>query len=294
MNRICSPRFAAAVCLLTLGWLVAAASTGAAPRVRNVLIVSLDGFRPDGISLKRTPTLVRLLARGAGTLRARTVLPSVTLVGHTSMLTGVEPEVHGFTWNGETRLRPLRVPTIFKMAAREGLSCGMVVCKKRFFQLVSDGEETEILHPGWTAGKIVSVAIPYLKEKQPRLCLVHLTDADSSGHKHGFMSQEYLKALTRTDQELGRLLKGLDAAGMADDTLVIVTADHGGKGKRHGRGIDEDVLIPWIVSGPGVKRRHSIDRDVSVKDTAATALWVLGLPVPDRMTGRPVIEAFAK
>ena len=85
-----------------------ASSRVAAPRLtgltEHVVLVSIDGLRPDAISPKETPTLSRLTTEGSYTLSARTILPSKTLPSHTSMLTGQPPDIHGVSWNTNARL----------------------------------------------------------------------------------------------------------------------------------------------------------------------------------------------
>ena len=66
---------------------------------RNVVVVSIDGLRPDAIAAYRAPTLQRLMREGSYSLSARTIDPSTTLPSHTSMLTGQPPERHGVRWN---------------------------------------------------------------------------------------------------------------------------------------------------------------------------------------------------
>src|SRR5918995_285305 len=66
---------------------------------KNVLLVSIDGLRPDAIAKFSAPTLQRLIREGRYSLSARTIMPSTTLPSHTSMLSGERPEVHGVSWN---------------------------------------------------------------------------------------------------------------------------------------------------------------------------------------------------
>jgi arylsulfatase A-like enzyme len=115
---------------------------------------------------------------------------------------------------------------------------------------------------------------------------VHFSDPDEYGHASGWMSHAYLRGVHASDQCLAAVLAAIDASGLGDDTLVIVTADHGGHDRLHAgarRAIDR--TIPWIVRGPGVAGDTVLDADVSTMDTAATALAALGLPMPPTMAG---------
>jgi arylsulfatase A-like enzyme len=101
------------------------------------------------------------------------------------------------------------------------------------------------------------------------------------------MSEIYLFEITQTDKAVGRIL-----AALPPDTLVILTADHGGHDTGHGSNLPEDMTIPWIIVGPDVVVDHEIQSPVVTTDTAATALYVLGLSLPPDADGQPVHEAF--
>jgi arylsulfatase A-like enzyme len=77
----------------------------------------------------------------------------------------------------------------------------------------------------------------------------------------------------------------------AGNYTLIVTADHGGHGRSHGSDALEDTTIPWIVYGEGVAS-DGRPEGVRTMDTAATALWLLGVNVPAAFDGAPVLEAF--
>jgi arylsulfatase A-like enzyme len=100
------------------------------------------------------------------------------------------------------------------------------------------------------------------------------------------MSEAYMKGVQQSDRCLGTLLAAIDGSGLGERTLVIVTADHGGHGRKHSGGHNHvDRSIPWIVRGPGVAAGTSLDTPVSTVDTAATTLAALALPRPPEMIG---------
>jgi arylsulfatase A-like enzyme len=93
---------------------------------------------------------------------------------------------------------------------------------------------------------------------------------------------------------MGRLLEALERAGIAGQTAIIVSTDHGGHLKTHGTEMVEDMTIPWVAQGAGVQARGEMKGvDISTCDTAATVLELLGLQVPPGWVGRPVREALA-
>jgi arylsulfatase A-like enzyme len=127
---------------------------------------------------------------------------------------------------------------------------------------------------------------------KPNLCFIHFTDSDDTGHKYGWGSPQQVKAFSEVDAALGEIVKAIEAAGISGQSVLIVTADHGGHSRTHGRNIPDDMLIPWIAWGKEVKRYFRITGTVTTYDTAATALWLLGLPLPEAFDGQPVMSAF--
>jgi predicted AlkP superfamily pyrophosphatase or phosphodiesterase len=64
-----------------------------------VIIISIDGLRPDAVQSAPAPSILALTGRGSYSWSAQTILPSNTLPSHVSMLTGFLPEAHGVTWD---------------------------------------------------------------------------------------------------------------------------------------------------------------------------------------------------
>ena len=139
---------------------------------------------------------------------------------------------------------------------------------------------------------VAGQAAAYIREHKPRICFIHFPDVDKAGHASGWGSPEQKEALKVTDQALGQIVKAITAAGIADTSVILVSADHGGHEKNHSDNIPDDMNIPWVAWGMGVKKGHTIERLVSTFDTAATTLWLLGVPVPAEFDGKPVEEAF--
>ncbi|NDC36703.1 MAG: hypothetical protein EBZ48_01480 [Proteobacteria bacterium] len=84
-----------------------------------VLIISIDGLRPDVLLRAQAPVLKDLLQKGSFSFYARTTQIALTLPSHMSMLTGVSPDIHGVTWNDARPVVSERyplVPTLFVYA----------------------------------------------------------------------------------------------------------------------------------------------------------------------------------
>jgi arylsulfatase A-like enzyme len=79
---------------------------------------------------------------------------------------------------------------------------------------------------------------------------------------------------------------------MAKSTIVLITADHGGKGKGHSGTNMGEIEIAWILVGPGVATDKEVTTHVNTYDTAATVAYVIGQKTPKCWIARPVLEAF--
>lgn len=271
-------------------------------KVDHVVIISIDGCRPDLLLRCDAPTLRELYRGGAYSFWARTTPNSITLPSHTSMLTGVSPRKHGIEWNRDLPLaRPVysNSPTIFYAAKRAGYSTGMAAGKSKFdflavpgtldFESIpekSTGKDTDVAREAW---KIITSA-------QPNLMFVHFPGVDNAGHKYGWGTPEQAEAVAQADRAVARVLDAISDAKLEDRTVVIISADHGGAGKNHGPDDPRCRHIPWIASGPGVKKGIDLTTDetleIRTEDTFATACWLLGIPLDPRLDGKPVTAAF--
>ncbi|MSR06500.1 MAG: alkaline phosphatase family protein [Gemmatimonadetes bacterium] len=298
-----SPRWSPGAAVVVLAVLLAFAGVSCEPTpvVRGssfrVVVISLDGLRPDAITAANAPTLMRLIQEGAATLTAQTVLPSLTLPAHTSMVTGLVPERHGITWNDDTSPpEPVDLITIFDYATRAGYTSAMFVGKSKLIPLVHPGAPTKVSIPpvGQVWGsEIVSAQVrEYLSAAtaRPNLLFIHFPDIDAAGHAYGWMSTQYLAAVQHADSGVARVWQAAKQTFGSDLTL-IVTADHGGVGGGHAEGSRLSTTIPWIAWGNGVTPKI-LSSDTRGVDTGPTALWLLGLSPPTDWDGVPVTSAF--
>jgi predicted AlkP superfamily pyrophosphatase or phosphodiesterase len=249
----------------------------------RVTIISIDGLRPDAILSTGAPNILALAGRGAYTWRARTVMPSTTLPSHVSMLSGVEPAVHGIVWDEYEPARGrLSVPTIFSVARDRGKRTAVVTGKSKFAYFCDSGA-----CDSWTIADRSDDDVVGRVSGGPDLLFVHLPDVDRTGHALQWMSDAYLTAVRRADDVVGRIV-----AALPPDTTVILTADHGGHVDGHGTSEPVDVTIPWVIAGPHTAKGKALSATIRTVDTAATAAYVLGVPLPGAISGRAILEAF--
>jgi len=263
---------------------------------RRALLCSLDGVRPDAIQAAETPTLNRLLREGAFTWEARTVMPSVTLPCHTSMLRGVEPARHGITTNTFQPLaRP--VPSLLEAAKDQGRTTGFFFNWEQLRDLAAPGKLDVSLmfadcHSAAGDAHVAEAACAYSERLDFDLLFVYFGWPDECAHRYGWMSGEYLDAIANADACLGQVLATLERLGRAVETTTLVCSDHGGHERTHGTEMDEDMLIPWILHGPGVPVGREIRGEVRIQDTCVTLADALGLTPAPQWEGRVVTEAY--
>jgi predicted AlkP superfamily pyrophosphatase or phosphodiesterase len=267
------------------------------------VILGVDGLSPDGIRKAETPHLDRLMKEGAFSLKARGVMPTSSSPNWASMIMGAGPEQHGVTSNewetNKFEIDPVArgsggiFPTIFGVL-REQRPDAHIACLhdwEGFGRLLERSALNHIEHVKdaiETAGK----AATYFKEKKPHFFFIHFDGVDHAGHSFGWLSAQYLRAVELTDSLIGALLQAIQEAGVGDQTIVLVTADHGGLGTKHGGATMPEILIPWIIKGPGVAAGKEIQTPINTYDTAVTVAYVFGLKSPDCWIGKPITEAF--
>ena len=281
-------------------------TAGDATRGERVLIISVDGLRPDLALRAEMPHMRSLLKVGVYTFWARTTDVALTLPSHTSMLTGVTPTRHGITWNDdgpEEGLRYPNYPTLFELAKKAGYTTALVGAKSKFAALTKPGtlDFPDIPDPSTNSRRnddVATRAASLISKSKPQVMMVHLGDVDRTGHSAGRATPEQIAAIESADAAIGKVLAALRSSGNYDKTLIILTADHGGFARTHGAGDERALNIPWIAVGPGLRKGYDLTRlrkqKVRTEDTFATACHFLGLTPAADIDGRWIEAAFAE
>jgi arylsulfatase A-like enzyme len=270
------------------------------PQIHKIVIISIDGLRPDLMMRADTPNIHDLMKSGSWSLWAQTTAESVTLPSHTSMLTGVPPVKHAIQWNSDLPLRhpvyPM-FPTIFELAKEAGYTTAMAAGKAKFINLAKPGTLDWMFIPSETKIEdleVATAATQIILAHQPDLIFVHLPSVDNVGHLYGWASPEQLEAIHQADGSVGMVLWALDQTHERTSTIILVTSDHGGAGQSHGPDDTRSRCIPWIASGPGIRRGLDLttygNLTVQTEDTFSTAAYLLGIPVTKAVDGHPVME----
>jgi predicted AlkP superfamily pyrophosphatase or phosphodiesterase len=264
--------------------------------IDRVLIISIDGLRPDLLLRAFMPRVRGLCFGGSYTFWAETTPEAYTLPCHVSMLTGVSSEKHGVTWNDYIEESYPNVPTLFEVARQAGYSTAMATGKMKFVVLTKPGTLDHFFLPPdepVSDRDVAAQAEKLLREHQPQVMFVHLPGTDEAGHKYGWGSREQIAAIELADEAVGLILAVVTDLKLTDSTLVILTSDHGGAATDHKMNDPRSHFIPWIASGPGIRADFDltqVDRRIRIEDTFATACAVLGIDPGDEGEGKPVLE----
>ena len=226
--------------LVLLAWLLPLSGLGSDP---VVIVLSWDGTRHDYPERTSLPGLERMEREGARASRLVPVFPASTFPNHVTLATGTYVDRHGIVANRfQDRERGrfdysndaswLEAEPLWVAAERQGIRAavffwvgsqtdwngvGASYRKSRF-----DGRVPE--------SKKVDQTLAWLDlpdEKRPRLILSWWHGADSVGHRRGPEDREVARQLARQDQQLVRLLAGLDKRSAWSNTTLFVVSDHG-------------------------------------------------------------------
>jgi len=270
---------------------------------QHVVVIGCDGFGSLGFTPTNAPVLHKLMREGSYTLHDRGVMPTSSSPNWPSMIMGAGPEQHGVTSNDwETNkfdITPVAVgsggifPTIFGVI-REQKPGAMIACIHDWdgFGRLIEPRVPDLLENVKGSAATADRAIEGIRQRKPTFLFIHFDDVDHAGHTFGWKSPEYFQAVQQIDGLIDKLLGALNDAGIRKQTIVIMTADHGGKEKSHGGATMEELEIPLILNGPGVTAGHEIKSAVNTYDLAPTIAWIFGLRPPTCWIGKPVLEAF--
>jgi hypothetical protein len=267
--------------------------------VSRVIVVVLDGLRPDAITRFALPHLGALLDTSAHTLAGRTVEPSTTASALTSLFTGVTPAVHGIRdEHGFLPSLGKRLTLLPRVLAAHGLPMRGYMRSLPFgFRAIGSTIAARLgvraRFAGQDAAGILEAARPDLSTIRRGVLYLHWPDADLAGHAHGWMTAGYARATERLDHAVGALVA---ETGVLEDpaSAIIFLADHGGGGavpRDHDSAHPHDLTIPILIGGGRVVPCR-LAAGSSPLDVCATIPWVLGVTPPTDWDGRPLREAF--
>ena len=265
----------------------------------HVILIGLDGWGSWCMEDGEAPFLKSMMAEGSYTLNKRTVLPSDSGPNWAAQMNGTPAEFTGIISNdAEPGFQPLVLtehhaqPTFFHLLkqARPDAETG-VICEWGDFLDYTDSlcvdYRKRIHHASQQPDAVVEESVRYIKEKKPVLCFIHIDALDHMGHSFGKGSDEFYAELPLVDERVRQIVEGVKEAGIYDDSIIIVTSDHGHQGASHGGHSMDEMETAFVMWGKGVKKNHEITEPFIQYDVAATVARVFHLETPDSWRGVP-------
>ena len=268
---------------------------------KHVILIGFDGFGAYSVPIANMPILKSMMENGAYSLSCRSVLPSSSAVNWASMLMASPPELHGFTeWGSQTPELPSRVigpgnifPSVIGILELQKPEVKTaVIYNWDGIGYLFEKNMADSVYNAAMDSKVAYKACQWIKTMKPGFLFIHFDEPDGAGHEKGHGSPEYYKQLELNDTRLGMVLKAVKDAGIEKETLIILTADHGGTDKGHGGKTMAEMQVPLVFYGAGVKKQPEMQQSIMVYDIGATIAWLFGLEFPQVWTGRPVKQAF--
>ena len=288
--------------------------------VFNVLLITIDTLRFDRVGILdpryvKTPNLDALAEKSLIFSRAFAHNP-VTLPSHTNILTGATPLYHGISDNTGFRLdkKFLTIPQYLRRYAyRTAAFIGAFPLDSRFgldqgFDLYDDyygtRNEREFFFVERSAEKVIAPAMAWIgKQTQKWFGWIHLFDPHQpylppSPYKEVYANDLYSGEVAYVDAKLGVLFDFLQKKRLLENTMVIVTADHGealgekGEDTHSYFAYNNTIHVPLFVYIPGHKP-ETFAKNVCHMDIFPTICAVLGLNIPPNLQGESLLAVMA-
>lgn len=247
---------------------------------KSVIVLGVDGA---GVFKTDTPNLDRIFKEGAVCAKMPTAIPTISAQCWGTLLTGVTPSVHHFTndsiSSGSVHGNKEH-PTFFKLV-KNAIPDASLAAFCNWSPVYGGIIESGI---GVTTGTgddaaVTSQILAYLDKKQPTVLFAQFDGVDHVGHSTGYNNAAYYREIRTVDGYIGKIYDKIVEKGYADDTLFIVTADHGGIGTSHGGLSDEEKYVFFGAVGKSVLKNDKLS--LLSRDLPAVVTCALNVPGAD-------------
>ena len=256
---------------------------------KKVILISIDGMRPDGLKKCGNSYLAELEKICAYTYSASSMFPSVTFPCHFSMTHSVTPQRHGILTNTYVpQVRPVaglfeRIKSLGGISAMfygwEPLRDIASPTSLKFATYINAYMEES------SDTVLTDEAIKTISRHNPDFAFLYMVETDEKGgHDNGWMSDAYLN---RISIAIGNVKRVIEAFG--DEYSVIIMADHGGHDRCHGTEMPEDMTIPLFFCGKEFVPGENIV-NASLLDIAPTIADIMGIGSDPEWEGRSLIN----
>ena len=265
---------------------------------RHVVLIGFDGWRSSSYEEAEMPFLKEKVSSGSFTLNKRSILPTSSACNWSSMFKGVGPEAHGYiAWNTQSpAFKPTDqnekgdFPSIFSILKDKhpDSEIGYLYQWNGMKYLVNPKDITfqkafAVSDKG--SKELISAAKDLILNSKPTLAVFIWDFPDHIGHAQGWESDAYINYLSFLDSCIETIFSSCEKAGIINETLFIITSDHGGHGKTHGTVEMSDLETPLFIFGPNINKGPILS-PVMQYDVAAIIADYLFLKHPSSWRGK--------
>ena len=275
-------------------------------KAKHVVLIGVDGWASHDLDkAPDIPNIRRMMAEGSYTLKKRAVLPSASAINWASLFMGGGTEMTGYTqWNSRTPEIPSLAtnsrnifPTIYSVLREQypKIKTGLTFDWDGIGYVTDTAaidfvryEKGEAYEPEVT----IVPGIEYIKKARPEFMTIYIGGLDETAHAKGWYTEAYYSMLTRVDKAVGEIVRAVKEAGIYDNTIFIITSDHGGINKGHGGMTLEEMETPFVVCGKNIRKGYVMKDPMMQFDTAATIAYMFNAKLPKCWRGQPMKEIF--
>ncbi len=260
----------------------------------KVLLIVVDGMRPDSIPACGDEKFLEFYKSGTYCLKAQTTFPSATLPCHMSLFHSVDSGRHGITTNFYMPMvRPVK--GLVEVLRDVKKFCGFVYTWEQLRDLCRPGKleycwyehqhtDTDPAIISALEKKATREALQMIRQHEPDLVFLYLGGADAWGHSTGWMGREYLGCVKNAWECIQEI-----CAALPEEYAVIITADHGGHDRVHGTELPEDMTIPVTFRGKCFEKGKQLEQ-LDIRDIAPTIVDILGVEPDLEWEGRSILR----
>lgn len=299
---------------LTASMAFTSCSNSPKPKADHLIFIGLDGWATQSFkdNIDNMPTVKSLMEEGCYTLHKRSTMPSSSATNWATLFMGVPPEMHGYNaWNSRKAVidpyavgpngMPSTVYTLLSEQRPKAVSACIFNWDGIGYVVDSAAVGFCQYDPGYhnRADSTYSIAtyterdaIKYLSKNKPAFFTFYIGDVDEVGHRCGWESEEYQQVLSESDAAIAAIIEVLKKRHMYKNSIIVVSSDHGGVGRKHGGFTLEEMETPFVICGKNIAHKGEISEFMMQYDVAATFAEALGLNVPAQWRGHslPVFE----
>jgi len=272
---------------------------------KKVLIIGIDGCKPDALKIANTPNIDKLINEGIffdNALSSINNQPTRSGPGWTSLLTGVWFDKHSVKDNLFKNVDNSRIITFDELLNKASLNIktSVLTMWNPIITKIFDKELFFTSHFEAYDGSIVIQSKEHILNTQSDIIFVHIDNADLAGHLYGYSleGKRYISAIEEIDSYVGTLSQSIKLRKeyKNEEWLIIISSDHGGRkkfllGGSHGGQTNEEKLIPIILYGNNINRISNTDQTYIV-DIVPTILSFFDSKLVNKfdLDGKALIE----